>query len=54
MGHPADFAALNDNKELSNPNLEKLFIGHPKYSDEWLHDLREKARKFRSTHNKRK
>lgn len=53
MGHPADFAAINDNKELSNPNLEKLFIGHPKYSDEWLHDLRENSRKFKSSHNKR-
>ena len=53
MGHPADFAAVNDNKELSNPNMEKLFIGHPKYSDEWLHNLRESTRKFRSTHHDR-
>ena len=53
MGHPLDFASLQDNHEFSDSNLEKLFIGHPKYSDEWLHDLRMKARKFRSSHNKR-
>ena len=54
MGHPLDTASLQDNHEFSDSNLEKLFIGHPKYSDEWLHDLRMKARKFRSVITKDK
>ena len=43
LGHPADYQMINDGKELSSPELEKLFIGHPKYSDGWLKDLRKKS-----------
>ena len=49
MGHPADYHVLNDNKELASSELEKVFIGHPKYSDEWLRHLQEKSRLFRSS-----
>ena len=55
LGHPADYLVLNDGGELSDPDLEKVFIGHPKYSNSWLHDRREESKKFRislSTRNK--
>ena len=54
MGHPADYHVLNDNKELASSELEKIFIGHPKYSDEWLCNLQEKSRLFRSSSSSRK
>ena len=53
MGHPADYHVLNDNKELGSSELEKVFIGHPKYSDEWLCSLKEKSRLFRSSRSSR-
>lgn len=49
MGHPGDFSILNEEKELANPNLEKVFMGHPKYSSKWLNILQDKAKKFRSS-----
>ena len=49
MGHPGDFFILNDEKELANPNLEKVFMGHPKYSNKWLSILQNKAKKFHSS-----
>ena len=54
MGHPGDYFVLNDNRELASNSLEKVFIGHPKYSDSWLHDLQEKSKKFRRTSETRK
>ena len=47
LGHPADYLVLNDGWELSGSDLEKVFIGHPKYSNSWLHDRREKSKKFK-------
>ena len=55
LGHPADYPVLNDGECLSDPDLEKIYIGHPKYSNSWLQDRREKSKKFRislSTRNK--
>ena len=54
LGHPGDYFAINDGKELSDPELEKLFIGHPKYSNSWLNKRQEKANSFRLTQNIRK
>ena len=54
MGHPGDFFILNDEKELANQNLEKVFIGHPKYSNKWLGILQDKAKKFHSSLPNRK
>tara|TARA_B110000003_G_C16585838_1_gene509812 strand:- start:171 stop:1475 length:1305 start_codon:yes stop_codon:yes gene_type:complete len=48
LGHPGDFFKVNDGRELAAPSLEKVFIGHPKYSASWLHSLRETAKVFRS------
>lgn len=50
LGHPGDYHIINDGKELAANDLEKLFIGHPKYSQEWLQNLKRKAKKFRDTH----
>lgn len=47
LGHPSDFSKVNDGKELAAPDLQKVFIGHPKYSETWLHNLREDAKAFR-------
>lgn len=49
LGHPADYFVINDQRELANPELEKVFIGHPKYSNRWLYDLREESKSFRSS-----
>ena len=49
LGHPADYLMINDQRELSDPKLEKVFIGHPKYSDRWLSDLRGESKSFRSS-----
>ncbi len=54
MGHPGDYFVVNDNRELASLSLEKVFIGHPKYSDSWLHTLKEKSKKFRRTASTRK
>ena len=53
LGHPGDYFIINDGEELAAPDLEKVFIGHPKFSDNWLHDLREKAKSFRSSSSTR-
>jgi hypothetical protein len=49
LGHPADYFSVNDESELAAPDLEKVFIGHPKYSNRWLHNYQEAARLFRSS-----
>ena len=49
LGHPADYEVINDGEELAKESLEKLYIGHPKYSKEWLSELQLKSSKFRST-----
>lgn len=49
LGHPADYSMIKDQKELTDPKLEKVFIGHPKYSNRWLSDLREQSKSFRSS-----
>ena len=54
MGHPGDYFVVNDNRELASLSLEKVFIGHPKYSDSWLHNLQEKSKKYRQTVSTRK
>ena len=46
LGHPSDYSMINDGKELADPNLEKVFIGHPKYSDIWLKDLKDEAKRY--------
>ena len=53
LGHPSDYSAVNVRKELFAPQLEKLFIGHPKYSNSWLQSFREKSKVFRSTSSTR-
>lgn len=49
MGHPGDYFMVNDGRELAAPDLERVFTGHPKYSDRWLFKLQEKAKIFRSS-----
>ncbi len=49
LGHPGDFEIINDGKELASEDLEKLFIGHPKYSNNWLRNLKNESRLFRET-----
>ena len=53
LGHPGDYFMVNNGRELASPNLEKVFIGHPKYSDNWLHNYRETAKNFRSASSTR-
>ena len=50
LGHPSDYYAINDGKELAATDLEKLFIGHPKYSQSWLQNLKQKAKEFRKSY----
>tara|TARA_B110000444_G_C18808152_1_gene581094 strand:+ start:220 stop:1515 length:1296 start_codon:yes stop_codon:yes gene_type:complete len=54
LGHPSDYRFINDGRELAATDLEKIFIGHPKYSDSWLQSLKDKARDFRNTFAERK
>ena len=49
LGYPGDYYAINDNLEYTASDLQKVFIGHPKYSNSWLQDFREKALEFRSS-----
>jgi len=49
LGHPADHFSVDDKSELAAPDLAKVFIGHPKYSNRWLHNYQEAARLFRSS-----
>lgn len=53
LGHPGDFQIINDGKELASEGLEKLFIGHPKYSNNWLINLKKESRLFRETYKAR-
>ena len=48
-GHPADYFTVDAESELAAPDLEKVFIGHPKYSDRWLRVRQDEARSFRSS-----
>ena len=53
LGHPADYSFINDGMELASEDLEKVFIGHPKYSNTWLQEFKEKSQIFRSSFSKR-
>jgi len=53
LGHPGDYYAINDGRELAEPALQKVFIGHPKYSDSWLHNFQDAAKDFRSASSTR-
>jgi hypothetical protein len=53
LGHPADYPFINDGMELASKDLEKVFIGHPKYSNIWLHQFKEESKIFRSSFSKR-
>jgi len=53
LGHPADYSPVNDESELAAPDLEKVFIGHPKYSNRWLHIRKEKVRSFQASSEER-
>ena len=53
LGHPGDFQIINDGKELASEDLEKLFIGHPKYSNNWLKNLKKETRLFQETYKTR-
>ena len=54
MGHPSDYFPVDEESEYAAPDLEKVFIGHPKYSRRWLNTRQEEARSFRSSFAKRK
>ncbi len=54
MGHPSDYFPVDEESEYAASDLEKVFIGHPKYSRQWLHTRQEQARSFRSSFVKRK
>lgn len=54
MGHPSDYFPVDEGSEYAAPDLEKVFIGHPKYSRRWLNTRQEKARSFRSSFAERK
>ena len=53
LGHPADYSVINDGIELAASDLEIVFIGHPKYSNSWLYELKEKSKTFRSSFSER-
>jgi hypothetical protein len=53
LGHPGDYHIVNDGRELASADLEKVFMGHPKYSNIWLRNLRKAATDFRSTFSTR-
>ncbi len=54
MGHPLDYFPVDEGSEYASPDLEKVFIGHPKYSSRWLHARQNEAKCFRSSYTKRK
>jgi len=54
MGHPGDYFVVNDKRELASLSLEKVFIGHPKYSKQWLNNRKNESEAFRSSFVKRK
>lgn len=54
MGHPLDYFPVDEGSEYAAPDLEKVFIGHPKYSRQWLHNRQKEARSFRHSSAKRK
>lgn len=50
LGHPLDYLRFkkgNNGKEISKSDLEKVFIGHPRYSDKWLQYHKKKSKNFR-------
>ena len=53
LGHPGDYYAINDGRELAAPALQKVFIGHPKYSDTWLHNFQDAVKDFHSASSTR-
>lgn len=53
LGHPGDFEVINDGKELASADLGKLYMGHPKYSEAWLENFREKSYLFRTSRKTR-
>ncbi|MDC0509316.1 hypothetical protein OAO31_03375 [Gammaproteobacteria bacterium] len=54
MGHPADYFEIDEENEYTSTDLEKVFTGHPKYSNQWLRKYKEKARLFQSSFAERK
>ncbi len=54
LGHPGDYHAINDEKEMASEDIEKLFIGHPKYSKDWVQNLKKEVRDFRNSFKSRK
>jgi hypothetical protein len=54
MGHPSDYFPVDEESEYAAPDLEKVFIGHPKYSRRWLNTRLEEAKTFRASSAKRK
>ena len=54
LGHPSDYNILNDERELAAEDLEKVFIGHPKYSQTWMKKYKLQASNFRKSFDKRK
>lgn len=48
LGHPGDFTIVRDGKEFDAPDLQKVFIGHPKYSASWLKSLITASKAYRS------
>ena len=53
LGHPSDYHNINDGKELAAPELEKIFIGHPKYSKSWIKKFKDEAKDFKNKFNTR-
>lgn len=49
MGHPSDYFPIDKESEYAASDLEKVFIGHPKYSNQWLRIRQEESRSFRSS-----
>jgi len=49
LGHQLDYLKINDERELAATNLEKVFVGHPKWSHKWLDRNRCKLKNFSST-----
>tara|TARA_B100000989_G_scaffold50214_2_gene33172 strand:- start:12939 stop:14240 length:1302 start_codon:yes stop_codon:yes gene_type:complete len=54
LGHPTDYSEIGLENEMSSPDLEKVFIGHPKYSKQWLNNRKNESEAFRSSFVKRK
>jgi len=49
MGHPLDYKQFQKGiygKDISDSGLEKIFLGHPKYSDKWIDSIKKKSNFF--------